>query len=96
LPADPENACHRGIGSGSITDQVDNVLTCWRNKGKETAQQTGGTWSATDPDCLLICDKQRNGEWEGRIALWFEPASMQFIESLSAPAADMLHPGYWA
>lgn len=83
-------------GSGSIIDQADNIITVWRNKGKETAQQTGGAWSADDPDALLICDKQRNGEWEGRIALWFEPASLQFVESASAHPSDMLHPGYWA
>lgn len=67
-------------GTGTITDQVDNVMTVWRNKRKEQEQQEGITKSAQDPDALLICDKQRNGEWEGRIGLWFLPAAMQFVE----------------
>lgn len=66
-------------GSGAITDQVDNVFTVWRNKGKERAIQEGGNYSAQDPDALLICDKQRNGEWEGKVALWFDNRSWQFL-----------------
>src|SRR6185369_11394508 len=78
-------------GSGSITDQVDNVLTCWRNKPKEERRQADDVrYSPHDPDALLICDKQRNGEWEGRIALWFDPASLQFVESSNGLPMDML------
>ena len=33
----------------------------------------------SDPDTLLICDKQRNGEWEGTIGLWYERNSQQFV-----------------
>ena len=66
-------------GSGSITDQVDNVFTVWRNKGKERSIQENGAHNVSDPDALLICDKQRNGEWEGKIALWFDPRSQQFL-----------------
>lgn len=64
-------------GSGAITDQVDNVLTMWRNKPKEldNAAKKG------EPDAMLICDKQRNGEWEGRIALWFDKEGMRYIEN---------------
>jgi len=46
-------------GTGAITDQVDNVMTVWRNKRKELEQQEGGNKSAQEPDALLICDKQR-------------------------------------
>ncbi len=67
-------------GSGSITDQVDNVLTVWRNKKKEVAIEAGkATQDILDaPDALLICDKQRHGEWEGRIALWFDKPSFRY------------------
>lgn len=72
-------------GSGSITDQVDNILTVWRNKAKESAAAEGRA-NAKDPDALIICDKQRNGEWEGKIGLWFHPGSMQFLpDGLSVP-----------
>ena len=66
-------------GSGSITDQVDNVISVWRNKIKEKAREDGKCVSDNEPDALLICDKQRHGEWEGKIGLWFEPNSMQYL-----------------
>ena len=66
-------------GSGSITDQVDNVITVWRNKKKEQEAEQGRFTS--DPDALMICDKQRNGEWEGKVALWFNKESFAFHES---------------
>lgn len=67
-------------GSGSITDQVDNVLTVWRNKKKEQAIESGKASPdmADAPDALLICDKQRHGEWEGRVALWFDKPSFRY------------------
>lgn len=69
-------------GSGSITDQVDNVITVWRNKKKEQALAAG---KANDeilnsPDALLIVDKQRHGEWEGKIGLYFHKASFRYLE----------------
>lgn len=69
-------------GSGSITDQVDNVMTVWRNKRKEQMLAAGKVDSDTQsqPDALIICDKQRNGEWEGKIGLWFDKPSFRFIE----------------
>jgi twinkle protein len=69
-------------GTGTITDLADNVITVWRNKKKEMLRELG---SLTDdqikqPDCLLICDKQRNFDWEGRIGLWYHRDSMQYVE----------------
>lgn len=68
-------------GTGALTDQVDNVVTVWRNKAKERDAQDGKHDQMRAPDTLLIVDKQRNGEWEGKIGLWFEPRSQQFVES---------------
>lgn len=70
-------------GTGAITDQVDNVFVIWRNKVKEVeranAQRIGGDFDeAAEPDALLVCDKQRNGEWEGRIRLWYDAPSMTY------------------
>lgn len=48
-------------GSGSITDQVDNVISVWRNKPKERSRESNKPYGNAEPDCLLICDKQRNG-----------------------------------
>lgn len=68
-------------GSGSITDQVDNVITWWRNKAKEDAIRQGKFFDDQDPDAMLICDKQRNGEWEGKLGFWFDQKSLQFVEN---------------
>lgn len=67
-------------GSGSITDQVDNVLAVWRNKAKEAKAQLGEDVDDSKPDFLLCCDKQRNGGWEGKIGLWGDVACWHFRE----------------
>ena len=66
-------------GTGAITDQVDNVIAVWRNKVKEKKRESNALVSDAEPDALLICDKQRNGEWEGQIGLWFDRNSMQYV-----------------
>jgi twinkle protein len=80
-------------GSGAITDQVDNVISVWRNKVKEKAREIGEPVKADDPDALLICDKQRHGEWEGNIGLWFHQDSMQYLGVCGEdPLSLYLHP----
>jgi twinkle protein len=65
---------HDMKGSGSIIDQVDNLIIVWKNKRKEERIQAGDADMSLrhEPDALLIVDKQRNGEWEGKIKLWFD------------------------
>lgn len=65
-------------GTGAISDLVDNVLIQWRNKKKERAISDGKPVNEDDPDAVLICDKQRNGEWEGRVRLYFDKESQRF------------------
>lgn len=65
-------------GTGTMTDQVDNVITVWRNKKQEEDSRKGII--TTDPDCLLICDKQRNGEWEGKIGLFFNQETFAYSD----------------
>ena len=74
-------------GTGAITDQVDNVISVWRNKAKEKKKDEGKLVEDKEPDALLICDKQRNGEWEGSIGLWFHRESMQYV---AGPGEDPL------
>lgn len=76
-------------GTGAIADQVDNMLLVWRNKKKELEVAAGKMVAADEPDARLICCKQRNGEWEGRIALWFEPESQQFVASHGAAPLNL-------
>ena len=80
-------------GSGAITDQVDNVMIVWRNKAKEADIEKGKDVSPSTPDALLICDKQRNGEWEGRISLWFHKGAMQYTPDRFCEPMDLLRVG---
>ena len=67
-------------GSGSISDQVDNVLMVWRNKKKEHDAQNGVV-DVMIPDAYLMCEKQRNGEAEDWYSLWYLKDSQQFVEN---------------
>jgi twinkle protein len=71
-------------GAGAITDQVDNVIAVWRNKAKEREREeslrVGAVFKDESPDFLLLCDKQRNGKWEGIWGLWGDPQSRHFRE----------------
>ena len=71
-------------GTGAIADQVDNVLLMWRNKKKEHKIQAGGQIDPQDPDAILMCEKQRNGESEDWFNLWYDKESQQFLESLES------------
>jgi twinkle protein len=58
-------------GSGAISDNVHNSLIVWSNKDKNTDM----------PDVILKCDKQREGEWEGKVALTFCPENLRFEQA---------------
>lgn len=80
-------------GTGALTDMVDTVATIWRNKPKEkerrkhedeqlkviNAHERKPFDETEKPDALLTFSKQRNGEDEPALALWFDPASFQFL-----------------
>lgn len=74
-------------GTGAITDLADNCFSAWRNKKKEeeSRKTEPNEKKLQEPDAILNCDKQRNGEWEGKIALWFDPESFQYLESEDTP-----------
>ncbi len=68
-------------GAGEITDMADNVFIIWKNKKKEVALNASDVNPETEkkPDAMLICDKQRNGEWEGKVTLWYHRPSFQLL-----------------
>jgi twinkle protein len=78
---------HDNKGSGAVTDQVDNVMIVWRNKPKEDDVKAKGLRSskATEPDAYLLCRKQRNGDEEPTIQLWFDKDSKQFLGAPDDP-----------
>jgi twinkle protein len=67
-------------GSGAITDLVDNIMMVWRNKAKEDEYKAKGQMSnkRTENDAAVLCRKQRNGEDEPTIQLWFDRDSQQY------------------
>jgi twinkle protein len=69
-------------GSGAITDLADTVLVWWRNRPKEESLRKGKSDEELldKPDAVIRTEKQRNGEDEPTIALWFCPGSHQFLE----------------
>lgn len=83
---------HDTKGSGSITDQVDNLFMVWRNKPKEDAWKAQGSKSTkqTEPDCFLLCRKQRNyeGSQDGEplISLWRNRDAGNFVAEAGASA----------
>jgi twinkle protein len=76
-------------GAGTITDAADNIFSLWRNKKKEHIKEQylkGAILSQSESECLNMpdtiwhCDKQRNGDWEGKYGLWFDRKSLQYLE----------------
>jgi len=69
-------------GSGSITDQPDNVLMVWENKRKraEELKPTPDPDVMRGPDGVVIVDKQRNGSVEGKFGLHIDPRSLRFSD----------------
>lgn len=77
-------------GTGAISDLADNCFSIWRNKKKEELvhkQATGAKLTGDElkiigaSDCMWHCDKQRNGDWEGKFGFWFHPDSLQYLSS---------------
>lgn len=71
---------HHSKGSGAITDLADNMMMVWRNKAKEDDAKEKGDKSnkKTEADAAIFCRKQRNGEDEPTIRLWFDRDSQQY------------------
>lgn len=78
-------------GSGAITDLVDTVLIWWRNRKKEEKlartdlSDADRTETERMPDAMCRCEKQRNGDDEPRISLWWHAPSHQFLQYASQP-----------
>lgn len=81
-------------GSGAITDLVDTVLIWWRNRQKEEKLKRMDLSDADReeterlPDAICRCEKQRNGEEEPRIRLWWHAPSHQFVQSQGHPPRE--------
>jgi twinkle protein len=89
-------------GTGAITDMVDTVIEVFRNKKREKliAKLQRDHEPVPDellesPGTMLLVHKQRNGESEPTILLWFDPASHQFLAQhghVAQPLVDYRRP----
>lgn len=79
-------------GVSGITDLADNCITVWRNKPKEADVEEHGLTKELQmkSDCLITCSKQRYGEWEGKLSLWFDKESLQYLGGSSERARPMI------
>jgi len=78
-------------GSGGTTDLADIVLLLHRNKKKERAMLDRSMYAnlpieeqvklQQSPDAYLTCEKNRHGEVEPRMSLWFDRLSHQYTEN---------------
>lgn len=66
-------------GTGAIKDNVHNAIEVW-TKYKDQASRDNADDQET-PDTYVICTKQREGEWEGAVGLYFDESSLQFSGS---------------
>jgi len=74
-------------GSAAISDQAHNVITVWANKPKKAALELNphDIKALEQADMAITVEKQRNGEWEGRLGLWFHSPSLRFCDDRSSP-----------
>ena len=68
-------------GSSAISDLTDNLMIVFRNKGKEDEFAKTGIYDHDEPDSVLYCSKQRHGDWEGAIKLWYHKGTQTYSES---------------
>lgn len=69
-------------GSGAITDQAHNVVTVYANRAKKAAleKDPNDARAQDEPDQLISIEKQRNGDFEGRLKLWFFDKGFRFMD----------------
>lgn len=69
-------------GASEITDQADNLFLLWRNKDKEAEAEKPAAIQNTSilsmPDSFLMVSKQRHGDWEGSVGLWYDVSTKTF------------------
>lgn len=79
-------------GSGAMTDLADQVIIVYRNKQKERSLEKDPMDKDIQsmPDAVLSVDKNRHGEWEGRIPLWYSPSSKQYLSNSTKQPLDLM------
>ncbi|SDH08150.1 AAA family ATPase [Pelagibacterium luteolum] len=73
-------------GGMEIGGNAANIISIWRNRKHEDAIQAAKTDEERDelnekPGTILNIPKQRNGDFEGKIGLWFDQATYRYHSS---------------
>lgn len=77
-------------GASEIGSNAFNILTIWRNKKLEDDSKREGTASeeseededaANKPGVILNVAKQRNGDFSGKVGLWFDQDTYRYQSS---------------
>lgn len=74
-------------GAMEIGANAFNIVTVWRNKKHEDAISAAETDEEkreiydAKPGVIFNVDKQRNGDFEGKVGLWFDQASYRYRSS---------------
>jgi twinkle protein len=76
-------------GTGSASDQVDNVVMIWRDEKGEIEGRR-----VERPENVLLVDKQRTTGQRGLTNLWFHACSQQFINGPANEPICRLGGGY--
>ena len=79
-------------GGVSVTNFVSQCVIVYRNRLKEKkCREPNPKQDDLDmPDCVLNVVKNREGQWEGVIPLWFVPGCKQFVASSKKRAMNLL------
>ena len=81
-------------GSGTITDLADQVLIVYRNRMKEKIlyDSPDNEDALAMPDAYLGCEKNRHGNWEGKVKLWFNKDCLQYTSDKRRMAVPLMNP----
>ena len=74
-------------GTGAIADLADVVTTLWRNKKKELDPVS----HADEPDARWYWQKNRNGDFESSVPLWYAQDAYQFRDQQTAHPKAYVH-----
>lgn len=81
-------------GPTEISDIADNVMLIARNMKKkkemDKPEEQRDEKIMAQPDGRLTVDKQRHGEWDGDIGLWYHRESQQYLTSPDARPIEFL------
>jgi twinkle protein len=78
-------------GAMEIGANAFNILTVWRNRGQEKkvddaeSEEEKAKLREETPGVLLNVAKQRNGDFEGKVGLWFDQKSYRYRSAHDGP-----------